>query len=708
MEELRIRLPRKPLPQDEAVPESEVALPESSSPLEEIGSMSEVIADVEELKAARLQKQPQGAIVPGQIPPADLAEILIEHRDWLESGGTLGARANLSGADLEGAELTGASLQGASLHKVNLQGADLSLANLEGASLIEADLRRANLLGAELRGANLMGANLQDAQGLWVGRLAGTNLFGAILPDSASSFDGPKAVGQVMKVARWFYFAMLLLNLLDCLVVIFTTDVQLLTNSPVLPIPRVGAFLPTGGFYLGGPLLLFCSYLGFHFLLLRLWGSVAALPAVFPDGRTLEKSGPWFLVGLVRGHLRWLREAPSPLSALERSVSALLAYWLVPATLLLFWARYLTRQDLRGTLLHVALVVAAVLVGAFLPSFVARVVRPEDLQPRKSKRAVRVVSLGAALALGCVLALLSVGVIRGLPQDASRVPDRASTDVRRWAAEVLWLVGYDPHVDLTESDVSIRPATGNGAAENVALVRGARLNQLNLRFARAYRAFLVNAHLWGANLEGAQLSEADLRGANLREAKLRWAWLDRARANRAILIQADARNASFTAADLEDADLSYALLDDAALAQARLAGASLYGASLRRAQLPRADLQRADLREANLENAVLTFADLRQADLWSAKLPGARLNEARLTGAILLEADLRGADLRGADLQGAIVRGALMGGANLEGDDLRGAVGLTAAQVCSFASRRSAQLQPDLQQAADALCGPPR
>lgn len=706
MQELRIRLPREPLPKDEAASKNEAALPEASSPLEEIGSMSEVIADVEEWKAAGLHKQPAGEIVPGKIPPAELAEILVEHRDWLESGGALGARANLSCADLQGAELTGASLQGASLHQANLKGADLSLANLEGSSLIQADLRQANLLGAELRGANLMGANLQEAQGLWVGRLAGTNLLGAILPESASSFDGPKAVGQVMKVARGFYLAMVLVNLLAWVVIVFTTDLQILTNSPVLPIPRVGAFLPTGGFYLGGPLLLFSSYLGFHFLLLRLWGSVAALPAVFPDGRTLEKSGPWFLVGLVRGHLRWLREAPSPLSSLERVVSALLAYWLVPATLLLFWVRYLTRQDLRGTLLHVALVVAAVVVGAFLPTFVARVVRPEDLQPPKSKRALRLTSLGAALVLGCVLALLSVGVIRGMPQEAGRVPGRPSTDVRRWAAQVLGLAGYDPYVDLTESDISTRPAAG--PVENVALVRGARLNQMNLRFARAYRAFLVNAHLWGANLEGAQLSEADLRGANLREAKLRWAWLDRSRANHAILIQADARNANFTAANLEDADLSYAWLDDAALAQARFAGASLYAASLLNARLPRADLQRADLREANLENAVLTFADLRQADLWSAKLPRSRLAEARLTGAILLEADLRGADLGGADLQGAILRGALMDGASLEGADLRGAVGLTPAQVCSAANRRGAQFQPDLQQAADALCGPPR
>jgi hypothetical protein len=43
------------------------------------------------------------------------------------------------------------------------------------------------------------------------------------------------------------------------------------------------------GLYLGGPLVLLVLSLRFHFLLLRLWGSMAALPAVFPDGQTLEK-----------------------------------------------------------------------------------------------------------------------------------------------------------------------------------------------------------------------------------------------------------------------------------------------------------------------------------------------------------------------------------------------------------------------------------
>jgi len=116
----------------------------------------------------------------------ELAEILDQHKIWVESGGETGAKADLSGVNLSKADLTGVNLQSATLHRTNLVGADLSMANLRGASLVRADLRNANLLGTELRGANLMGANFYGADGLWFGRLGGTNLFDAVLPESIS------------------------------------------------------------------------------------------------------------------------------------------------------------------------------------------------------------------------------------------------------------------------------------------------------------------------------------------------------------------------------------------------------------------------------------------------------------------------------------------------------------------------------------------
>jgi uncharacterized protein YjbI with pentapeptide repeats len=647
--------------------------------LEKLAELGEPMADV--VPAEHLSS----AIHPSEVSLIELAQILDEHKLWVESGGDSGVKADLSGVNLAGADLTGVNLQGALLTKANLTGADLSMANLRGANLVHADLRNTTLLGTELRGANLMGATLYGAEGLWVGRLGGTNLFDALLPESVAEFSSANPIADASKVARLFYFLTLAVSVICCLLIVCTSDVRLLLNASAFPMAGAGNALPMTGFYLGGPLLLFALYLRFHFLLLRLWGSIAALPAVFPDGQTPERDGPWFLMGLIRKHFRWLRDGRSPLAALETSVSMLLGYWVVPATLVLFWVRYLVRQDFRGTLLQVLLITISVAAATGLPSIVARVLRPGEIRIPKTKNFFRLVLLTtrAALITGGFLLLVSLGVNKGLPADSDIAPEHSSAHIGRWASQMFQSVGYRPYADLTEAVISTPPAAGNWTEEGIASAQGARLNQMNLRFARAYRSFLINAKLWRADLEGAYLSEADLRGANLREAGLRSANLDRAQANHAVFVSADAVGSKFVSTDLRGADLSYGNFDNADLSNAKMAGASLYGVTMRSARLLRTDLSRTDLRDTKLERAVLSFANLQEADLSSAKLGGVNFAGAQLKGAILLDADLKGADLRGAFLGGALLRGAEIDGANLATADLRGVTGLSAAQICS-------------------------
>ncbi len=638
----------------------------------------------------------------------ELAEVLDQHRIWVETAGESGARADLCGANLSKADLTGINLQGASLHRANLSGADLSMANLRGASLVQADMHDTNLLGTELRGANLMGANLYGAEGVWVGRLGGTNLFDAILPETVAAFDSSKAIADATQVARWFYFLMLAASAICCLMIGFTTDVRLVMNASAIPIPHLGNLLPLSGFYLGGPILLFVAYLRFHFVLLRLWGSMAALPATFQDGQTLEKDGPWYLMGMVRKHFRWTRDGRSSFAVLETLVATVLAYWVVPATLLVFWLRYLVLQDFRGTLLQAVLLTLSIATATSVPTVVARVLRPGDLLKESSKNLLRA-GLGAtraALAAGCVLLLLSLGVIRGLPAEREAAPELSAASMRRWAADAFQAVGYRPYADLTEAVLSPPPAKGNWTEEGLATVQGARLNQVDLRFARAYRAFLVNAKLWRANLEGAYLSEADLRGTNMREVTLRDAILDRAQIGHAVLVSVDAKNANLAAADLRGADLSYGIFENAVLSNAKLPGASLYGVNLQKAQMLRTDLSRTDLRDARMEQSILSFANLQGADLSSAKLMQSNMTGAQLNGTILLDADMRNADLRGAVLSGTVLRGADITGANLAGADLRGAVGVAPAQICT-AHWRGADLDADMLAAVQSQCPQP-
>jgi uncharacterized protein YjbI with pentapeptide repeats len=669
-----------------------------------MGLELDALKEIEELKSEIAADKSAAAEPPSESDAAgisliDLAEILDQHKMWVESGGESGVKADLCGVNLAKADLTGVNLQGAHLHRMNLAGADLSMANLRGASLVRSNLQNANLLGTELRGANLMGANLYGAEGLWFGRLGGTNLFDAVLPESISAVDSSKAIGDATKVARWFYFLTLGASVLCGLLIAFTTDVRLLLNTSAIPSLKLGNVLPMTGLYLGGPLVLLALSLRFHFLLLRLWGSMAALPAVFKDGETLEKDGPWYLMGLVRRHFRWQNDTKSAMTTFETVLSMVLAYWIVPATMFFFWLRYLPKQDFRGTLLHVLLITLSVATATSVPFVVSRVLRPGDIRLPKSKNIIRMIlgTTRAALASGCILFLFSLGVNRGLPFDHSASAGESPADVKRWASMVFQSVGYRPYADLTEAALSTPPPQGEAWTDETAeSIVGARLNQMNLRFARGYRAFLINAKLWRANLEGAYLSEADLRGANLREALLRSAILDRAQVAHAVLVSANATGANFSAADMRFVDLSYGTFENAVLSNAKISGASLYAVNLRNAQLLRTDLSRTDMRDTKLERAVLSFANLEQTDLSSARLGEANLTGAILKGTILLDADLKRADLRGAYFTGAILRGVEMDGANLAGADLRGASGITAMQVCSALHGRSALMDPDL------------
>jgi uncharacterized protein YjbI with pentapeptide repeats len=642
----------------------------------------------------------------GQISLIDLAETLDQHKIWVESGGESGVKADLCGVNLSHSDLTGVNLEGAFLQRASLIGADLSMANLRGASLVQADLREANLLGTELRGANLMGANLYGAEGVWVGRLGGTNLFDAILPETIAAFDSTKAISDASKIARWFYFLLLAASLACAALIGLTTDVRLVVDASAIPIAKLPKIISMTSFYMGAPLVLFILYLRFHFLLLRLWGSMAGLPAVFKDGQTLEKDGPWYLMGLVRRHFRWMREGRSPFWVLETVVATALAYWVVPAALFMFWMRYLVRQDFRGTLLHAFLLTLSVAAATCVPTIVARVLQPGDLLRQKSKNLLRMSFATARVALitGCALLVFSLGVNRGLPSDRNVATQHSPTSVLRWASEAMQSIGYRPYAELTEATLSGPPPHGNWSEEALVSVPGAKLNEMNLRFARAYKSYLVNAKLWRANLEGAYLSEADLRGANLREAVLRDAILDRVLAAKTVMVSADATRVNFTGADLRGSDMSFATLESALLSNARLAGASLYAVNFRNAQLLRADLSRADMRDIKAEHAVFSFASLEQTDFSSAKLAEANATGAQFKGTILMDADLRNADLRGAFFNGAIFRGADITGANVAGADLRGALGLTADQVCSTHGWQAAQLDADVLAQTRSLC----
>ena len=133
----------------------------------------------------------------------DLKKILDEHLLWLNGEG--GSRANLSNADLFGADLRGANLSNANLFGANLRNADLRDADLRCANLSNADLRGANLSNADLCGANLSGANLSNADlcGASIDQMMWniyTVFYPLQCPESGSYIGYKKASGLVVEL----------------------------------------------------------------------------------------------------------------------------------------------------------------------------------------------------------------------------------------------------------------------------------------------------------------------------------------------------------------------------------------------------------------------------------------------------------------------------------------------------------------------------
>src|SRR6185312_14881854 len=122
---------------------------------------------------------------------------------------------------------------------------------------------------------------------------------------------------------------------------------------------------------------------------------------------------PWFARWAARKYLKWLRSSRSPLAFLEAGIAMFLLYWLTPVTVLLFWARYLTLQDSRGTIAHILLTAGAVSAAMNFPRMVGKAFGAESLRPvlanaDSAHRAARMRTF-APVITGFVLLLLSAG-----------------------------------------------------------------------------------------------------------------------------------------------------------------------------------------------------------------------------------------------------------------------------------------------------------
>jgi uncharacterized protein YjbI with pentapeptide repeats len=498
------------------------------------------------------------------------------------------------------------------LSEADFSGKDLSGADFQGADLRGVSFSGANLSGAILREANLQGANLSDAKrGLQTEQLSGADLTGATLPEELKKlYDALKNVDNISESARKLFLTVLVACLYSWLTIATTTDVNLITNRASSALPIIQTSIPIVGFYGVAPLLLLCIYFYFHFYLQKLWEELGSLPAVFPDGRPLHaKINPWLLNDLVRSTLPMLNVNRPFLSHFQLWVSVLLAWWVMPVTMFLFWGRYLPRHERVGTTFHVLLL--AISATASLRLYGLAVATLRGAQRKAFRWKVMLKSRGGyqatalAVTIGALFGILSWGAIMGVPSDESILGMRLLLprgDTSYVAGRLtlvprlMALVGYSPFADLAGAEVSQKKSTWSENDYDPDSVAGARLRGANLRYALAPGAFLAGADLSDADLSGTDLGLANLRGANLTGACLRGANLYNADLRHAFLASTGI-HFSFVAGG-NDAFTPFPSTDlsGAQLGNANLSGAQLYGANLRGAQLDGADLTYSDFR----------------------------------------------------------------------------------------------------------------
>ncbi len=548
-----------------------------------------------------------------------LQQILEAHQLWLRSNGKEGKRAELSGAAFNDPTLSPvlecANFERAGLNGVAFGNSDLTDANFGRAELRRADFGEATLRRTNFREADLQNANLEGAKSLLSTQLAGADVAGAKLPQAIAQFEGLKTIAEATSNAQKLFIAMLGGCLYSWLTIGTTKDAALLTNSASSPLPVIGTALPIVGFYLVAPVVLVALYFYFLLNMQRLWEALADLPAVFPDGRPLDKmADPWLFNGLVRAYFFRLRNERPPLSRLQEWLSIVLAWWVVPVTLVVFWARFLMRHDWFGTAVHIVLLTAAIGFGWMSYRLARATLRGE---PRKSfvwaqawkdvRTYKRIAGVSASCVLGVILYLISVDAIEGVPSriytpvGPMEYRKRAGRglgayNLRRLVPRDLENIAFSPFANLVGQDLSTKPPNWTGDVKEYALVKGAYLRQANMQYAHATGAFLVNADMIRANL-----SNAELTFANLSKAQLSGANLTNANLNVANLQDANLSNAKLTFANLFYAKLPGAILQGADLSGADLSGADLSGVrGLSKSQLDKAKTDEKTVPPANL------------------------------------------------------------------------------------------------------------
>jgi uncharacterized protein YjbI with pentapeptide repeats len=504
----------------------------------------------------------------------------------------------------------------------SLDGVDLSGCDLRG-----ANLRNVSCVGTDFRGANLTGVDLSLTRGLAASQFSGACMTGATMPDGVNFEDHIEHVRSTVANSRKMLMSVLLACLYSALTVATTTDVGLLTNSTSSKLPILGADIRINTFYVITPILLAALYVYFHVYLQRLWSGVSGLRRVVTSGIGADEVVDLWLIG--RPGTTAGGRLGGSFAVLRSFVSTALAWYLVPATLVLLWLRQLSRHD--WIVAGVCIVIISVVVGVGISSYFACIAKLSP--PSKTSRSWWSRGVVALLIAFGFLFIVTFGAIEGIahrPDDKHNVQGRIDqarfVRLRQWVPRVLSSIGFEPFVDLEEAIVSKKPAEWDD--KTLSHVLGASLDDRDLRRGNLRRVFLVSGRIRLAKLQRSDFYRADLRDADL--------W------------KSDARGANFRRANLAYAKFNHTVLDSADFSKAgcdstNFGHASIRGANFKEAYLNKTTFFKADLSGTNfykskLINTKLTYVNLAGADFSKARFRAVQLHRANLDGADLTSA----------------------------------------------------------------------
>lgn len=476
----------------------------------------------------------------------------------------------------------------------------------------------------------------------------------------------------------WFallgYFAFVGISLLG------VEDADFFLASRQTELPLIDLAIPTGQFFLFGPLLGTILYVYLHLYLLKLWEALAEAPARLDDQPLSQKVAPWLIndLGL------WLRFDGAfrrrPMDWFANLFTFLLAFVSGPAIVGAFWIRYWPAHEL-GVSLIVASLFALTLMTMLSSLFVAL----DRLSRKGSYRGGwwHLIALVPSVLILAIVLPLAVAKTDGLER-LGLAPPRSDENVRADVFEPWWGGLFDLRIaqaDLTNAKLYdatgtwIAPEThgrdlAQAACDRAGIPRQAcgadNDNSLDPRTAvtrRNLEAFCADS---GLDAVGC-LEFADA---------LRFDLLKIWRTAREQLVEGtpeldfkgiDLRRANLAGAVLRNVNLEGANLAGANFSNARLANVNFFGADLSHAVFDAATVSNSDFGEVTLEGTSFEDAKLSASSFVS---PSSRapvsFRNASLTGVYFFFSDLPGVDFRGADVNASLFLLGSMPGARFD------------------------------------------